>query len=114
MARTLCPLVVTALLGFPAQGSSAQDASIEHGKSVYAEQKCGVCHSVDGKGNTKGPLDDVGSRLSAEEIREWIVDPAEMTKKTNAQRKPRMRAYPKLPKEDLDALVAYMLSLEGK
>ena len=33
-----------------------------------------------------------------------------MTAKTNATRKPPMRAYPNLPKEDLDALVAYMLA----
>jgi hypothetical protein len=73
-----------------------------------------VCHSIAGKGNAKGPLDDVGSRLSAEEIRQWMVNPAEMTKKTNAARKPPMRAYPNLPKEDLDGLVAYMLSLKKK
>jgi hypothetical protein len=59
-------------------------------------------------------LDDVGSRLTAEEIRMWLVDPAEMTKKTNAARKPAMRAYPKLAKEDLDGLVAYMSSLKKK
>jgi hypothetical protein len=29
----------------------------------------------------KGPLDGVGSKLSADEIRAWIVTPAEMTKK---------------------------------
>jgi hypothetical protein len=73
-----------------------------------------VCHSIGGKGNAKGPLDEVGSRLSADEIREWMVNPAAMTKKTNAQRKPPMRAFPNLPKEDLDGLVAYMSSLKKK
>ena len=48
--------------------------------------------------------------LSADEIRAWIVTPAEMTKKTNATRKPPMRAYASLPKEDLDALVAFLVS----
>jgi mono/diheme cytochrome c family protein len=89
-------------------------ASIERGMKVYADQKCSVCHSIAGKGNAKGVLDDVGSRLTAEEIRMWMVSPAEMTKKTNATRKPPMRAYPNLPKEDLDGLVAYMLSLKKK
>ena len=42
--------------------SSAQDAKqIERGMKVYADQKCSVCHSIAGKGNPKGPLDDVGS-----------------------------------------------------
>ncbi len=42
----------------------AQDAKAA-GEKVYADQKCSVCHSIAGKGNAKGPLDDVGSRLSA-------------------------------------------------
>jgi mono/diheme cytochrome c family protein len=80
------------------------------GEQVYAAQKCATCHSLDGKGMAKGPLDGVGSKLSADEIRAWIVNPAEMTKKTNATRKPVMRAYPNLPKEDLDALVAFLVA----
>ena len=95
--------------------ASAQDAKqIEQGKTVYAAQKCSICHAVEGKGQVKGPLDGVGSKLTTDEIREWIVNPAEMTKKTKAERKPPMRAYPNLPKADLDALVAYMASLKKK
>ena len=30
---------------------------------VYEQQKCSVCHSIEGKGNKKGPLDGVGSKL---------------------------------------------------
>ena len=94
-------------------GAAAQDkAQIDHGAKVYADQKCSVCHSIAGKGNAKGPLNDVGSRLTADQIREWMTNPAEMTKKTKAERKPLMPAYPKLSKADLDALVAYMLSLK--
>ena len=88
--------------------AAAQD--VKRGEAVYAAQKCAMCHSLDGKGQAKGPLDGVGSKLTADEIREWIVNPAAMTKKHNATRKPPMRAYPKLPKEDLDALVAFMAS----
>ena len=83
---------------------------VEKGAAVYAAQKCAMCHLLDGKGQAKGPLDGVGSKLTADEIREWIVNPGEMTKKHNATRKPPMRAYPKLPKEDLDALVAFLAS----
>lgn len=94
---------------------AAQDkAQIDRGLKLYADQKCIACHSIAGKGNAKGALDDVGSRLSAEEIRMWMVNPAEMTKKTKAERKPPMRAYPNLSREDLDALVAYMASLKKK
>lgn len=101
-------------LGFlviAAGAASAQDANIAKGQQVYADQKCGLCHSIGDKGNKKGPLDGVGSKLSAADIRSWMTDAKAMTAKTNATRKPDMKAYT-LPKEDLDALVAYMLSLK--
>ena len=113
MSHKSSTAVVATLLLCAAQATYAQDAaSIQRGTKVYADQKCSACHSIAGKGNAKGVLDDVGSRLTAEEIRMWMVNPAEMTKKTKAERKPPMRAYPNLPKEDLDGLVAYMLSLK--
>lgn len=113
MSNNLSSAVIVTLVLSVAQAAYAQDAArVERGIKVYADQKCAVCHSIAGKGNAKGALDDVGSRLTAEEIRLWIVSPAEMTKKTKAERKPPMRAYPNLAKDDLDALVAYMMSLK--
>lgn len=108
-------LLTIILLGVLAPTAAAQDkAAIDKGIKVYAESKCSVCHSIDGKGNAKGPLDSIGLKLTADEVRAWIVTPAEMTKKTNAQRKPPMRAYASMPKDDLDGLVAYMMSLKKK
>jgi mono/diheme cytochrome c family protein len=90
-----------------------QDDAVAKGMKVYEQQKCALCHSIEGKGNKKGPLDGVGSKLSAEEIRQWMVNPKEMTEKTKSERKPPMKAY-NLPKEELDAIVAYMQSLKKK
>jgi mono/diheme cytochrome c family protein len=87
-------------------------AQIDQGQKVYAAQKCSICHAVAGKGNAKGALDAVGAKLSADEIRQWIVDAPGMTAKTKAARKPLMKSYPSLPKTDLDALIAYMQSLK--
>jgi len=104
-------VVIAALFGVAADASAqAAAAPADKGAAVYAAQKCSMCHALDGKGQAKGPLDGVGTKLTADEIRQWIVNPAEMTKKANAMRKPAMRAYPNLPKEDLDALVAFMVS----
>lgn len=86
---------------------------VERGIKVYADQKCALCHAIAGKGNAKGPLDNVGTKLTAEAIRRWIVAPAEMTAAAKADRKPAMRAS-KLPAADLDALVAYMVTLKAK
>jgi mono/diheme cytochrome c family protein len=104
--------IVVVLLAAGRLVSAQGNAQIERGMKVYTDQKCAVCHSIAGKGNAKGALDDVGSRLTPDEIRAWLANPAEMTKKTKAERKPPMRAYPNLAKEDVDALVAYLLSLK--
>jgi mono/diheme cytochrome c family protein len=91
--------------------AAAQDAKVARGEKVFADQKCALCHSIGDKGNKKGTLDDVASKLKPEEIREWIVDAKGMIAKTKAPRKPEMKAY-MLPKEDVDALVAYLTTLK--
>lgn len=94
-----------------AQSGPDPDA-VSRGAKLYAAQKCAVCHSIDGKGNAKGPLDNVGARLTPEEIRLWLIAPRTMTEKTKSTRKPPMPDYTKLSKEELDALVAFMSSLK--
>ena len=81
---------------------------------VFADQKCSLCHSVAGKGNPKGPLEEAVSKLSPEEIREWMVNPQAMREKTGADRKPAMKSFSTLSKDDLDAVVAYVVSLKKK
>jgi mono/diheme cytochrome c family protein len=102
-------MAVVMCLGFSA-AAAAQDLKAK-GEKVYADQKCSLCHSIAGKGNAKGPLDDVGNKLKADEIRAWITDAKAMTEKTKATRKPAMKQYT-LPKDDVDALVAYLSSLK--
>lgn len=96
-----------------ASAAFAQDATVAKGEAIYAAQKCALCHSIGDKGNKKGPLDGVGSKLTAADIRLWMTDAKAMTVKANATRKPEMKSYT-LPKDDLDALVAYMMSLKKK
>jgi mono/diheme cytochrome c family protein len=104
-------LPITLALGvlFLARSAYAQDP--QAGQKVYTSQKCSVCHSIGGTGNKKGPLDGIGVKLSADQIRQWITDAPAMTAKANATRKPAMKAYT-LPKEELDGLVAYLASLK--
>src|SRR5690242_20722970 len=100
-------LLLSALLPMMAAALVLAQDQAARGEKVYAEQKCSVCHSIAGKGNAKGALDAVGSTLSADDIRAWIVDAKGMTAKTKAPRKPEMKAY-SLPAADVDALVAYL------
>ena len=109
----LVVLVVLFALSAAAGAFAQSDAAlVARGQQVYAAQKCTICHAVAGKGNQKGSLDGVGSKLSADETRMWIVNAPEMTVKTKASRKPAMKAYANLPKEELEALIAYMQSLK--
>jgi mono/diheme cytochrome c family protein len=96
-----------------ATAASAQDPKTEKGMKVFAEQKCTTCHSIGTTGNKKGALDTIGSKLTPAQIREWIVDPEGMTKKTTPPptRKPVMKKKP-MSAGDVDALVAMLSALK--
>lgn len=100
----------------PTAGLGAQDAAlVAKGQKLYATHKCSTCHSIEGKGNKKGPLDEVGSKLGAEDLRRWLTHPDEMSAKAKSTRKPVMKAYDtKMSAADMDALVAYMQTLKKK
>jgi len=90
--------------------AGAQD-KVAKGEKVYADNKCAMCHSIGDKGNKKGPLDGIGSKYSAADLKAWVIDATGMTAKTKSDRKPAMKNY-QLPAEDADALVAYMQTLK--
>jgi mono/diheme cytochrome c family protein len=113
MRKTFTLMMVFAA-SMAASAAAGQDAAqIKHGQEVYAAQKCQMCHAIAGKGGKTSPLDGVGAKLSADDIKQWITNPTEMTAKTKSTKKPPMPAkYAKLPAADIDALVAYMQSLK--
>jgi mono/diheme cytochrome c family protein len=110
--RTLLTIVFT--LGCAMAASAGQDAAQDtKGQQVYTAQKCQLCHAVAGKGGKSSALDGVGTKLKAEEIREWITNPTQASAKAKSTKKPPMPAkYGSLAAADLDALVAYMQSLK--
>ena len=114
MARVLVVTLAAAGLLVAGAAQAQAQTAVDKGMKVYADQKCNLCHAIAGKGNAKGPLDEVGGKLTADQIRAWIVTPKDMSVKMKATRTPAMKAYPTLAKDDLDALVAYMLSLKKK
>lgn len=115
--RRLVTALAFAVLASPlaASAQSAQRAApaADRGAVVYSAKKCPVCHGLDGKGNQKRALDFIGTKLTAEEIRLWIVDPADMAKKTLPTGKSVMKPY-KLPPPDLEALVAFLAAKTKK
>ena len=113
-AKILCVAAVMLLVGTTKSFAAAgQDDAVKKGEQVYAAQKCQTCHSIAGKGKKQNPLDGVGKKLSADDIKAWIVTPVEMTKKSGSTKKPPMpNRYSKLPAADIDGLVAYLASLK--
>ena len=109
-----CPSCASAAPASPKVEVPGADARVGIGKQLFAEMnpRCTVCHSLEGKGNPKGPLDDVGSRFEAEGIKQWLRTPSEMAKKHGRDRKPAMVPYPELTDEELDALAAYLVTLK--
>ncbi|HTI41554.1 MAG TPA: cytochrome c [Vicinamibacterales bacterium] len=103
--------LVLGVVGLVMAAGPARGQDVVKGAKVYADQKCAMCHSIGGVGNKKGPLDGVGSKYSSADLHAWIIDAKGMTEKAKADRKPPMKNYA-LPKDDVDALVAYMASLK--
>ena len=112
--RALLTIVFTLGCALAASTASAQDAAaIKKGQDVYTAQKCAVCHSIAGKGGKASPLDGVGAKLSADDIRQWITHPKDAAAKAKSTKKPPMPGkYATLPAADIDAMVAYMQSLK--
>ena len=104
----------TLVASLMATGVASAQGAAEKGAAVFAAQKCSLCHGMDGKGNQKGALDDVGSKLTADQIRAWILTPVDMAAKAKAERKPAMKPFANLPKEDLDSLVAFLAAKKKK
>ena len=121
MKQVLGMVVGALLLGtsISAQQQAAPDPKlVDAGRKVYAAQKCVQCHTIEGAGGTltkQFPLDGVATRLPAADIRRWMTHPAEMEAKLNKPLKLKMsmRKYT-FSEPDLDALVAYMLTLKEK
>jgi cytochrome c2 len=113
LTRTALVIAMAAIFTAPAfaQDTKLDPKLVQQGQKVFAENKCTMCHSVEGKGNKAGVLDGVGSRRTEAEIREWLVSPAEMMKKAKPEPKRKVIQHPKLSPENLDALVTYLRSL---
>jgi mono/diheme cytochrome c family protein len=82
------------------------DPKIERGKAVYDETGCATCHAIGGIGSTIGPsLDKIGSKYDAEKLKGILLNPKTLNPNT---------VMPPFEgsEEDLDALVAYLLSLK--
>lgn len=90
-----------------AAGTAAQAQSDpSKGSQVYQNNKCALCHAVQGKGGKAGPdLSTVGAKRNAQWLEKFMKDPKAVT--------PGAKMPPfKGSADDLNALVAYLASLK--
>ena len=82
--------------------SSANAESSSEARDLINTKGCKGCHVIDGSGGTLGPnLDKVGDRLSREELRRQLVDPASA-----------MPSFGHLPESELKLIIDYLESLK--
>ena len=84
---------------------------IETGRKLYQQQSCGVCHSIDGQGNPRNPLDGVGKKRTASELRNFITGADTLQGLLTTSIRKMKQRYTQLSADELDALVIYMQSL---
>jgi mono/diheme cytochrome c family protein len=109
--RTFMGWALASFLFIPVVSVAAQDTA--RGEQLYGAQKCQMCHQIAGKGNKLSVLDGVGAKLTADQLREWVVAPDSAAAKAKSTKKPAMpKTYAKLPPADIDALVAYLQTLK--
>jgi cytochrome c2 len=88
--------------GAPVQGDAAK------GQKVYTDQKCNLCHKVGTTGGKLGPeLTNVGSKRDRAWLAKYLPNPKALDPKNKMP-------VPKVKGEDLDNLIAYLLTLKGK
>jgi mono/diheme cytochrome c family protein len=93
------------------EAPAAAEDNVAAGKKIYADNKCAVCHSIDGVGNKKFPLDGI-SKKTVDEIQGWLTDPKAEAAKAGKKMTLPMKSYKTLAPEDFDALVIYLQSLK--
>jgi len=84
---------------------------IEIGRHIYMQQSCGLCHSIAGQGNPRNPLDGVGTKRNASELRNFITGADTLQGLLTTSIRKMKQRYRELSADDLDALVIYMQSL---
>jgi len=87
--------------------ASPEREFLAQGRRVYREERCAVCHRINGRGETRGPdLSFVGTRLKEDYLRAWLKNPESFRPDTVM---PAVMAEG----EDFEALVYYLMSLKN-
>jgi len=95
----------------PLEPDAIMAERIEHGLKIYTQQACALCHSIQGKGNPRYPLDHVGS-LSIQELSNWVLGDDEIKGKLPERSFKLKQKHRKLTDYELESLIYYLQSLQ--
>jgi hypothetical protein len=91
----------------------AQAADSARGRVVYQAQGCEGCHSIAGVGSPRSPLDGVGARRTAAELRAWTLGLPAVADSLPPAMLRLKQGFAEIPAEELDALMVFLGSLRG-
>jgi hypothetical protein len=95
-------------------GALTQTPDIRRGRVVFDSVGCARCHSVAGVGSPRYPLDGVGARRNAAQLRAWTQGADVLADSLPPSALRTKQAFKALKAADLDALVAFLQSLDGR
>jgi hypothetical protein len=81
------------------------------GRAVFRNWGCLRCHSVEGIGSRRYPLDGVGSRRTTGELFAWTVGGRDVQDSLSPSALRAKQRYQQIPEEELRALLAWMQGL---
>jgi mono/diheme cytochrome c family protein len=96
----------------PSLIASSDAIRIGRGQLLFENHGCMRCHSVDGHGSPRSPLDGVGARHDDEAMRHWILGDEVLGKQITTRTRNAKQAYRELPQDELDAMVAWLRTLQ--
>lgn len=86
----------------------AASAAARRGQALFVALDCARCHAFRGVGNPSGALDEAVTELDAAELERWIVAAPEVADELSRKARDAKARYRELPREDLDALIAWL------
>jgi ubiquinol-cytochrome c reductase cytochrome b subunit len=76
----------------------------KRGQKIFLDLRCNACHGINGRGGTAGPDLARSAPLKAERARKVLEDPTAFNPRS-------IMPHYRLPREQMDALVAYLVGL---
>jgi cytochrome c5 len=97
----------------PQRQAPRQDNDSVAGLRIFRAQGCERCHSVQGIGSPRFPLDGVGSRRDRDELGAWTVGAPAVQDSLSPSALRAKRRYDEIPPADMRVLIAYLAALNG-